>query len=48
MVVAKNKGNKKLKDDFDNWKKEAQVRIKLFKQGELKGEVLYKWIMDHK
>lgn len=48
MFVARNKGNKKLKDDFDKWKKDAQVRIKLFKQGELKEEDLYKWIMEHK
>lgn len=46
MFVARNKGNKKLKDDFDKWKKEAQVRIRLFKQGELKEEALYKWIIN--
>ena len=31
MIVSRNKDNKQLKKDFDNWKKEAQAKIKLFR-----------------
>ncbi len=48
MVVYRNKDNKQLKNDFDKWKKEAQAKIKLFKQGKLEEENLYKWILETK
>ena len=48
MAVYRNKDNKQLKKDFDKWKKEAQTKIKLFKQGKLEEEILYKWILETK
>lgn len=33
---------------FDKWKKEAQARIKLFKQGKLEEEKLYNWMIENK
>lgn len=48
MIVSRNKDNKKLKKDFDNWKKEAQSKIKLFKQGKLDEDTLYKWMIENK
>ena len=48
MIVSRNKENKQLKKDFDKWKKEAQARIKLFKQGKLEEEKLYNWMMENK
>ena len=48
MEVSRNKENKKLKSDFDKWKKEAQEKIKLFKSGKLAEEKLYKWLIKNK
>lgn len=48
MVVSRNKENKKLKQDFDKWKKQAQEKIRKFKKGELSEEELYKWMMENK
>lgn len=48
MVVYRNKENKQIKKDFEKWKKEAQNKIKLFKQGKLDEDTLYKWIMENK
>ena len=38
----------KIKKDFDKWKKEAQAKIKLFKQGKLDEDALYKWMEENK
>ena len=48
MNVYRNKENKQLKKDFDEWKKEAQAKIKLFKQGKLEEDVLYNWMIENK
>lgn len=48
MTVYRNKDDKKLKKKFDIWKKEAQSKIKLFKQGNLDEDTLYKWMEDNK
>jgi len=48
MAVYRNKENKQIKKEFDKWKEEAQSKIKLFKQGKLDEETLYKWIMENK
>lgn len=48
MNVYRNKENKQLKKDFDKWKKEAQARIKLFKQGKLDEDTLYNWMIENK
>ncbi len=48
MIVSRNKENKKLKQDFDKWKKTAQEKIKKFKRGELSEEKLYEWMMKNK
>ena len=48
MIVSRNKENKRLKKDFDKWKKEAQAKIKLFKQGKLEEEKLYNWMLENK
>ena len=48
MNVYRNKDNKQLKKDFDKWKKEAQAKIKLFKQSKLDEAVLYKWMEENK
>lgn len=48
MIVSRNKDNKQLKKDFDKWKKEAQAKIKLFKQGKLDENTLYNWIIKNK
>ena len=48
MNVYRNKDNKQLKKDFDKWKKEAQAKIKLFKQGKLEVDTLYNWMVENK
>lgn len=48
MNVYRNKENKQLKKGFDKWKKEAQAKIKLFKQGKLEEDVLYNWMIENK
>lgn len=48
MIVSRNKENKQLKKDFDKWKKEAQDKIKLFKQGKLEEDKLYNWMIENK
>ena len=48
MVVYRNKEDKKVKKDFDKWKKEAQDKIKLFKQGKLEEDKLYNWMIENK
>lgn len=48
MTVYRNKDNKQLKKDFDKWKKDAQAKIKLFKQGKLDEDTLYKWMEENK
>ena len=48
MIVSRNKENKQLKKDFDKWKKDAQDKIKLFKQGKLEEEKLYNWMIENK
>ena len=48
MTVYRNKENKQLKKNFDKWKKEAQAKIKLFKQGRLDEDTLYNWMVENK
>lgn len=48
MIVSRNKDNKTLKKEFDKWKKDAQDKIKLFKQGKLDEDSLYEWMMENK
>ena len=48
MIVYRNKENKQLKKDFDKWKKEAQAKTKLFKQGKLDEDALYNWMIENK
>lgn len=47
-VVSRNKDNKKLKEEFDKWKKLAQNKVKEYKQGILTEDELYKWMMENK
>lgn len=48
MAVYRNKENKQLKKAFDKWKKDAQTKIKLFKQGKLDEDTLYNWMNENK
>ncbi len=48
MEVARSNNNKKLKKDFDSWKKLAQGRIKDYKQGKVTEDELYKWMIENK
>ena len=48
MEVARSDDNKKLKKNFDSWKKIAQGKIKDYKQGKVTEEELYKWMIENK
>lgn len=48
MEVARSNDNKKLKKEFENWKKVAQSKIKDFKQGKVTEDELYKWMTENK
>lgn len=47
-AVSRNKQDKKLKEDFEKWKKSAQVEIKKFKQNIITAEELYDWMIKNK
>ena len=48
MFCSRNKEDKQLKKDFDKWKKEAQAKIKEYKNGNLSDEMLLEWMMENK
>lgn len=48
MIASRNKENKQLRIDFDNWKKEAQSKIKLYKKGNISEDELYNWMIENK
>ena len=48
MEVARSDNNKKLKKDFDSWKKLAQSKIRDYKQGKVTEDELYRWIIENK
>ena len=48
MNASRNPDNKRLRKEFDKWKKEAQAKIKLYKQGKLTEEKLYEWMIENK
>ncbi len=48
MVVYRNKEDKKIKKDFDKWKKEAQNRVNKMKHGLLTEDEVYEWLVNNK
>lgn len=47
-AVSRNREDKKLKEDFDQWKKSAQSKIKDYKQEIITEDELYKWMIENK
>ena len=47
-IVNKNKGDKKLKEEFETWKKQAKKQIFKWKHGELTDDEIYNWIEENK
>ena len=48
MQVRKNKDNKKLAQNFENWKKQAKEKINQMKKGKLTENEVYEWILKNK
>ena len=48
MQVRKNKDNKKLAQNFENWKKQAKEKINDMKKGRLTENEVYNWILKNK
>ena len=46
-MVNKNKDDKKLKKDFEIWKKQAKAQIFKWKHGELTDDEMYRWIIEN-
>ena len=46
--VNKNKDDKKIKRDFENWKKLAKGKIADLKHGKLSEDEVYKWLEENK
>ena len=44
MQVKKNKDNKELSKNFENWKKQAKEKINQMKKGKLTENEVYEWI----
>lgn len=47
-IVNKNKDDKKLKEEFEIWKKQAKEKITKLKHGELTEDEVYEWISKNK
>lgn len=47
-MVNKNKGDEKLKEEFETWKKQAKKQIFKWKHGELTDDEIYKWIEENR
>ena len=47
-MVNKNKNDKNLKKEFDNWKKQAKEKIAKLKHGELSEDEVNEWILRNK
>lgn len=46
-MISRNKQDKKLKEDFDKWKKLAQSKIKEFKQEKITEDELFQWMKEN-
>ena len=47
-IVNKNKDDKKLKKEFETWKKQAKEKITKLKHGELTEDDVYEWLQENK
>lgn len=47
-IVNKNKDDKKLKEEFETWKKQAKSQIFKWKHGELTDNEIYEWLENNK
>ena len=47
-IVNKNKDDKKLKVEFETWKKQAKEKITKLKHGELTEDEVYEWLQENK
>lgn len=47
-AMSRNLKDTNLKREFSEWKKQAQAKVKEYKQGNLTEDELYKWMMENK
>ena len=48
MIAQRNKDNKTLQKEFDQWKKEAKEKVNKLKKGKLAEDEVYEWLIDNK
>lgn len=48
MAVGRNKDNKQMKKDFEQWKKHAKVQVNKLKHGLLTEDEVYEWLLNNK
>lgn len=48
ILANKNKQDKQIQNDFENWKIQSKIQISKWKHGELTEDEIYEWIMKNK
>ena len=46
--MLRHKEDKEIVEEFETWKTQAKLKIKLLKQGKLTEKEIYKWLTDNK
>ena len=48
MIAQRNKDNKALQKEFEQWKKEAKEKVNKLKKGKLDEDEVYEWLVESK
>ena len=48
MIAQRNKDNKTIQKEFDQWKKEAKEKVSKLKKGKLAEDEVYEWLIESK
>ena len=48
MIVQRNKDNKTIQKEFEQWKKEAKEKMNKMKKGKLAEDEVYEWLLESK
>ena len=48
MMAQRNKEDKMLQSEFNQWKKEAKDKMNMFKKEKINEDEVYKWLVENK
>ena len=48
MIAQRNKDNKTIQKEFEQWKKEAKDKVNKMKKGKLAEDEVYEWLNNNK